>query len=71
MLEYGAATGSLRYATLYEFFNGIGFGISPILAGIIATGNLAWNYPATFLILVGFTATLFFLGRAAHDQFSH
>ncbi len=71
MLEYGAATGSLRYATLYEFYNGIGFGISPILAGFIATGNLAWNYPITSFILVTFTATLFLLGRAARDQFSH
>ncbi len=71
MLEYGAATGSLRYATLYEFYNGIGFGLSPILAGFIATGNLAWNYPVTSFILVAFTATLFLLGRAARDQFFH
>ncbi len=68
MLEYGAATGSLRYATFYEFYNGIGFGISPILAGVFATGNLAWNYPVTLLILAAFSATLFLLGRSARAQ---
>jgi len=65
MQEYGAAKKSLKYATFYEFCNGIGSGIAPMLAGIVATYGtlrLATNYPVTLFIVLGYFLVLFLLG---------
>ena len=65
MLEYGAAKNSLRYATYYEFFNGIGCTISPLLAGYIADVNIAANYPVNLIIIIALFIVLLMLGKNA------
>jgi len=65
MLEYGAAKNSLNYATFYEFFNGIGCTISPLLAGYIADVNIVANYPVNLVIIIGLFVVLFILGKNA------
>nr|MDO8112483.1 MFS transporter [Candidatus Sigynarchaeota archaeon] len=65
MLEYGAAKKSLKYATFYEFFNGIGFASSPIVAGMIMSLASWLNYPVTLLIVAMSLGILLSLGTAA------
>ena len=40
MLDYGATRNTGRYSTINEIVIGIGFGVTPIIAGYIATVNL-------------------------------
>lgn len=65
MLEYGAAKNSLKYATFYEFYNGIGYAVSPLLAGFIADTSLAANYPVNLAIIIAFFIVLLLLGKNA------
>jgi MFS family permease len=63
MLEYGAVENSLKYATYYEFFNGIGFGVAPLFAGAVASLDPGLNYFITVILVAAFCALLF-LGSA-------
>jgi MFS family permease len=67
MLEYGAAKNSLKYATAYEFFNGIGCTISPLLAGYIADVSISANYPVNLVIIIGLFVVLLILGKNARN----
>jgi MFS family permease len=44
MLAHGRVTKSLKYATIYEIFSGMGYGITPLLAGFIADVNILINF---------------------------
>ncbi len=59
MLEYGAVENSLKYATYYEFFNGIGFGVAPLIAGAIASLDPGLNYAINALFVAIFCVFLF------------
>jgi len=66
MLEYGAAKKSLKYATLYEFFNGMGSSAGALFPGLIASGtSLDMNYPVTFAIVAVITVFLIALSMLA------
>ncbi len=68
MLEYGAAKNSLKHTTYYEFFNGIGFGIAPLLTGgLLVIGKVA-NYAITSIIFISCTVVLFWLSAAARKK---
>jgi MFS family permease len=63
MLEYGAVENSLKYATYYEFFNGIGFGVAPLIAGAMASIDPNLNNFITAILVAAF-CVLLFLGSA-------
>ncbi len=57
MLAHGKLTGSLKYVTLYEIFSGIGYGVTPLIAGFVADINLLANFLIIAVIIgIGFTA---------------
>ena len=51
MLEYGTAEDSTKYSIMNEILIGIGFGVTPIIAGYVAEVNLYYNY--MYIIIVG------------------
>lgn len=59
MMSHGKVSGSLKYATLYEIFSGIGYGITPFIAGYIAEVSILANY--TFIIIISIIALFFFI----------
>jgi MFS family permease len=63
MLEYGAVENSLKYATYYEFFNGIGFGVAPLIAGAAPSIDPSLNYAFMTLLVAAF-CVLLFIGSA-------
>ncbi len=48
MLQYGNTYKTMKYATYYEFVNGIGFGFSPLIVGFIADVNINLNFPVPY-----------------------
>nr|MDO8117586.1 hypothetical protein [Candidatus Sigynarchaeota archaeon] len=68
MLEYGAAKNSLKHTTYYEFFNGIGFGIAPLLTGGLLVIGKGTNYALTSIIFISFTVVLFLLSVVARKK---
>jgi MFS family permease len=66
MLEYGAAKKSLKYASLYEFFNGMGSSAGSLFPGLIASATtLDTNYPVTLVIVSGILMVLIVLAMLA------
>ena len=51
MLEYGTAEDSAKYSIMNEILIGIGFGVTPIIAGYVAEVNVYYNY--IYIIIVG------------------
>jgi len=51
MLEYGTAKNSTKYSIRNEILVGIGFGVTPIIAGYVAEVNVYYNY--MYIIIVG------------------
>jgi MFS family permease len=63
MLKYGASSKSLKYVSLYELFNGMGFGAAPLLVGFIAEINIKLNFMVLFIFLVVSLCILMKLGE--------
>ncbi len=59
MMTHGKATGSLKYATYYEIFSGIGYGVTPFIGGFLAEINLNLNYQ--YVIIAGSICLIYFL----------
>jgi len=57
MLEYGTAKNTTRYSTINEILIGIGFGITPIIAGFVAEINIYAIF--VFLVIFGFFLLIF------------
>ncbi|MFX1411805.1 MAG: MFS transporter, partial [Promethearchaeota archaeon] len=51
MLEYGTAKSTAKYSTINEILVGLGFGLTPIIAGYVAEVNIYVIF--TFLIIFG------------------
>ncbi|NMC07699.1 MAG: MFS transporter [Candidatus Lokiarchaeota archaeon] len=68
MLEYGAVRNSLKYATYYEFFNGIGFGMAPLIAGAAASFGPAVNFAIMTLLVSGSSVVLFITSARAASR---
>ncbi len=66
MIDYGAAQNTKRYSTINEILKGIGFGLTPIVAGFIAEINIYANF--MFLGIFGISAlvSLIYLSRNVH-----
>lgn len=63
MLDYGTAENTAKYSTINEIMVGIGFGVTPIIAGYVVEVSI---YPVfVFIIICGFTflVTLVYLFR--------
>jgi len=63
MLDYGTAENTAKYSTINEILIGIGFGVTPIIAGYVVEVNI---YPVfVFIIICGFAflVTLVYLFR--------
>jgi MFS family permease len=56
MIDYGAAQNTKKYSTINEILKGIGFGLTPIVAGFIAEFNTYANF--AFLSVYGLLALL-------------
>ena len=63
MIDYNAANNTKKFSTINEILKGIGFGLTPIAAGIIAEINIFANF--VFLIIFGMISlsTLIYLSR--------
>jgi len=63
MIDYNAANNTKKFSTINEILKGIGFGLTPIAAGIIAESNIYSIF--VFLIIFGILSliALFFLSR--------
>ena len=71
MLAHGKVTGSLKYVTIYEVFSGIGYGVTPLLAGFITDVNLLTNFMIiAILIGAGFVAFALITWKVAQRNFS-
>ena len=66
MIDYGAAQNTKKYSTINEILKGIGFGLTPIIAGVIAEFNIYANF--VFLSVFGISAlmALIYLSRKVH-----
>ncbi|HMF32992.1 MAG TPA: MFS transporter [Candidatus Lokiarchaeia archaeon] len=65
MLAHGKVTRSLKYATIYETFSAIGYGVTPLVAGFIADENILWNFEIVAGMLVIFLIGFFIATRSA------
>jgi len=63
MLDYGAAENTSKYSTINEIVIGIGFGITPIVAGYVAEVNLYFNFPFIIITGIAFLIVLIYLSR--------
>jgi MFS family permease len=63
MLDYGTAKNTAKYSTINEIIIGIGFGVTPIVAGYVAEVNLYYIF--TFIIISGiaFFILLIYISR--------
>ncbi|MFX0012609.1 MAG: MFS transporter, partial [Candidatus Hermodarchaeota archaeon] len=63
MLDYGATKNTGRYSTINEIVIGIGFGVTPIIAGYIATVNLYIIF--VYIVVAGiiFLSILMYISR--------
>jgi MFS family permease len=60
-LQYGQAEGTLKFNGIFQSITALGFGISPLLAGILSERDIKWNYYALVGLLVIGTVALWFL----------
>ena len=63
MLDYGAAKNTARYSTINEIIIGIGFGVTPIVAGYVALVNLYTIFVFTIITGITFLIVLIYLSR--------
>ena len=63
MLDYGTAKNTSKYSTINEIVIGMGFGVTPIVAGFVAEVNLYVIF--AFIIICGviFLIILIYLSR--------
>jgi MFS family permease len=66
MIDYGAARNTKKFSTINEILKGIGFGLTPIVAGFIAEFNIYANF--MFLCIFGTASlvSLIFVSRNVH-----
>ncbi|MFW9821215.1 MAG: MFS transporter [Candidatus Thorarchaeota archaeon] len=66
MIDYGAAQDTKKFSTINEILKGIGFGLTPIIAGFVAEFNIYANF--VFLFIFGILAfiSLIFISREVH-----
>ncbi len=63
MLDYGATKNTARYSTINEIIIGIGFGVTPIVAGYVALVNLYAIFVFTIITGISFLIVLIYLSR--------
>ncbi len=63
MLDYGATKNTARYSTINEIVIGIGFGVTPIVAGYVALVNLYAIFVFTIITGISFLIVLIYLSR--------
>jgi len=63
MLDYGATKNTARYSTINEIIIGIGFGVTPIVAGYVALVNLYSIFVFTIITGIIFLIVLIYLSR--------
>jgi len=63
MLDYGATKNTARYSTINEIIIGIGFGVTPIVAGYVALVNLYTIFVFTIITGITFLIVLIYLSR--------
>jgi len=63
MLDYGATKNTARYSTINEIIIGIGFGVTPIVAGYVALVNLYAIFVFTIITGIAFLIVLIYLSR--------
>ncbi len=63
MLDYGATKNTARYSTINEIVIGIGFGVTPIVAGYVALGNIYAIFVFTIITGIIFLIVLIYLSR--------
>ncbi|MFX0022346.1 MAG: MFS transporter [Candidatus Hermodarchaeota archaeon] len=66
MIDYGAAQNTKKFSTINEILKGIGFGLTPIIAGVIAEFNIYANF--VFLCFFGISILMYliYLSRKVH-----
>jgi MFS family permease len=63
MIDYGASRNTKKYSTINEVIKGVGFGLTPILAGFIAEINVYANFLVLLIFGIFSLITLIFLSR--------
>ena len=63
MLDYGATKNTARYSTINEIIIGIGFGVTPIVAGYVALVNISAIFVFTITTGIIFLIVLIYLSR--------
>lgn len=63
MLDYGASENTTKYSVINEIVTGMGFGITPIIAGFVAEVNLYFNYVYAMVFGLFVLIFLFYLSR--------
>jgi MFS family permease len=64
MLELCKTTGNSKYSVIYETFSGLGSGIMPLIAGIIAMVNYHYNFTLQFFVYLVFIMLVIILNKA-------
>jgi MFS family permease len=59
MLEYGTAKNTAKYSTINEILIGMGFGITPIIAGYVVEINIYAIF--TFIAIFGLVILIFLI----------
>jgi len=68
MLDYGTAENTAKYSTINEIIIGIGFGVTPIVAGYVAEVNLFVIFAFIIICGVSFLIILIYLSRNVKKQ---
>lgn len=63
MLDYGTARNTAKYSTINEIVIGIGFGVTPIIAGYVAEVNLYVIFAFVIIYGTAFLIILIYLSR--------
>lgn len=66
MIDYGAAQNTKKYSTINEILKGIGFGLTPIIAGFIAEFNIYANFVFLSIFGIPVLVSLIYLSRRVH-----
>ncbi|MFX0075965.1 MAG: MFS transporter, partial [Candidatus Hermodarchaeota archaeon] len=63
MLDYGTAKNTTKYSTINEILIGIGFGVTPIIAGYVVEVSLYAVFPFIIISGIGFFIIQIYLSR--------
>ncbi len=66
MIDYGAARNTKKFSTINEILKGIGFGLTPIIAGFIAEFNIYANFVFLCIFGISLLVPLIYLSRKVH-----